>query len=240
MRRLYYDFHLHSCLSPCGDDEATPVSVAGFARLAGLHAAALCDHNTSDNCPAFFAACERFGILAIGGMELTTAEDIHLICLFETLRETMEFSREVARHRVLIRNDERYFGRQLVMDEDDAIVRTEEYLLPNATSLTLEAAFSLAYDMSGVCYPAHVDRISNGIIAVLGDMPQNPPFTAAEFSNPSVIDDYCKRFPRLQALRKLFGSDAHRLDAIPDAAHYIELPDTDASSALWDVLRGRV
>ena len=31
---LTYDLHLHSCLSPCGDNAMTPANIAGFAKVA--------------------------------------------------------------------------------------------------------------------------------------------------------------------------------------------------------------
>ena len=52
------DLHIHSCLSPCGDEDMTPGSIAGIAKLNGLNIAALTDHNACDNCPAFFAVCD--------------------------------------------------------------------------------------------------------------------------------------------------------------------------------------
>ena len=89
--RYYYDLHLHSCLSSCGDDEATPDSIAGMGELNGLDIMALTDHNTAKNCPAFFKAAQRHGIIPLGGMELTTAEDIHMVCLFDKLDNAMSF-----------------------------------------------------------------------------------------------------------------------------------------------------
>ena len=79
---MFADLHIHSCLSPCADDDMTPADAAGMARLAGADVAALTDHNSAANCPAFFAACEAYGVVPVGGMELTTAEEIHLVCLF--------------------------------------------------------------------------------------------------------------------------------------------------------------
>lgn len=86
-----YDLHVHSCLSPCGDDDMTPANIAGMAALKGLSVVALTDHNSAKNCPAFFKACEEVGVLPIPGMELTTAEDIHVVALFKTLEEAMAF-----------------------------------------------------------------------------------------------------------------------------------------------------
>ena len=54
MNSYYYDFHLHSCLSPCGDNDNTPYNLAGMAAVKGLQVIALTDHNTCGNCPAFF------------------------------------------------------------------------------------------------------------------------------------------------------------------------------------------
>ena len=49
---LFYDFHMHSCLSPCGDDDMTPANLVGMAFVNGLQAIALTDHNSCLNCPA--------------------------------------------------------------------------------------------------------------------------------------------------------------------------------------------
>lgn len=78
----FYDLHLHSCLSPCADNDMTPVNIAGMGMLNGLSVMALTDHNSCGNCPAFFEACRSYGITPVAGMELTTAEDIHVVCLF--------------------------------------------------------------------------------------------------------------------------------------------------------------
>ena len=181
MRRVYCDFHIHSCLSPCGDDEMTPALAAGLLKLSGYDVAALTDHNAVGNCPAFFRACESYGLTPLAGMELTTAEDIHLVCLFRTCPEAMRFGEAVNGHRILIRNRPKFFGNQLYMDAEDNILGEEPNLLPNATDLSLEDAFALAQEFGAICYPAHVDRESNGILAILGDLPDKPVFSHAEF-----------------------------------------------------------
>ena len=84
MSKYYYDFHIHSCLSPCGDDDMTPANIAGASTLAGLNIVALTDHNTTKNCKAFLESAKQYGIIGVAGMELTTAEDIHMVCLFQT------------------------------------------------------------------------------------------------------------------------------------------------------------
>lgn len=239
MRRVYCDFHIHSCLSPCGDDEMTPALAAGLLKLAGYDVAALTDHNAVANCPAFFQACESYGLTPLAGMELTTAEDIHLVCLFRTCPEAMRFGEAVNEHRVLIRNRPKFFGNQLIMDAEDNLLGIDPNLLPNATDLSLEDAFALAREFGAICYPAHVDRESNGILAVLGDLPDKPRFSHAEFREPERRDEYLARYPRLRELRPLFGSDAHRPDAICDAHFSIEVADSgDLASAVFEALQG--
>lgn len=53
MSEFRAELHIHSCLSPCADDDMTPANIAGMALLAGADVAALTDHNSTDNCPAF-------------------------------------------------------------------------------------------------------------------------------------------------------------------------------------------
>lgn len=239
MRRIFYDFHLHSCLSPCGDDRMTPSSAAGMLMLAGVQLAALTDHNSVKNCPVFFDACRQYGITPVGGMELTTAEEIHVVCLLQTLEETMAFGDEVENHRIRIKNKPAFFGNQWITDMDDRVLEEETFLLPNATELTLEQTFDLVQTHNGVCYPAHVDRESNGILAILGGIPDRPGFSFAEYADMSHIPAYQESYPKLKKLTPLFGSDAHRLESIPDASAFLELSEEgEVIDALFDYLRG--
>lgn len=231
MSRYYYDFHVHSCLSPCADDDNTPNNIAGMASLCGLQILALTDHNSCQNCPAFFKACQRYGIIPIAGMELTTSEDIHVICLFETLEAALAFNEAIDKRRNLIPNRVDIFGQQLILDGDDKLIATEPYLLPNATSVSLEETPALVEAFGGICYPAHIDRQANGIIAVLGDFPQTPHFKLFEINRkeqaPALIQQY-----HLENKRMLISSDAHFLTDIKDKEHFLEIDDAPYSSAL--------
>ena len=239
MRRVYCDLHLHSCLSPCGDDAMTPAMAAGMLKIAGVDVAALTDHNSVKNCPAFFEACVNYGIAPLAGMELTTAEDIHLVCLLRSLEDALNFGEEIETKRVRIKNRPDIFGNQLIMDAEDNVIGVEEDLLPNATTLSIEEAFALAESCGAICYPAHVDRISNGIIAVLGDFPLEPAFKFAEFSRAENIKPYMEKYPLLKNMVPLFGSDAHSLEAIPDASFYLEVDDCgNVADAVFRCLNG--
>lgn len=230
MNKYYYDLHIHSCLSPCGDNDMTPNNIAGMASLKGLQIVALTDHNTCKNCPAFLDACKKNGIVGIPGMELTTAEEIHLLCLFENLDNAMAFSEQVEKHRFKIKNRPEIFGEQLILDADDNICGCEENLLINATMLDLDSAVDLAREHGAFVCPAHVDKQSNGIIGILGTFPKSPDFGYAELSDLSKSDNLKAEHTELAKCKLLCNSDAHYLWDIHEAENYIVLDDEPYSS----------
>ena len=230
--RYYYDFHIHSCLSPCADNDMTPNNIAGMAAVAGLNIVALTDHNSSRNCPAFFAAARRNGIIPIAGMELTTAEDIHVVCLFEHLEEALTFNDEVDRRRIRFKNRTDIFGDQLLTNENDEVIGTEEDLLPNATQISIDSVSELVSAFNGVCFPAHIDRDANGIITTLGVFPEDTDFTCAELHDLGLADEFRSRYPVLKGMQLFSGSDAHYLWDIRDKEHYFDLEDEPYSSEL--------
>lgn len=231
MSRYYYDLHIHSCLSPCGDNDNTPNNIVGMGVLNGLQIMALTDHNTCRNCPAFFEAAKRQGIIPVAGMELTTAEDIHMVCLFPDLESAMEFDREIQTRRILIPNRTDIFGDQYVMDGQDEIVAIEPHLLSNATTVSVEEAPALTTRFGGVCYPAHVDRQANGIIATLGFLPPDMHFPTVELHDGEKEAEYRQKHIG-DTTRVVIGSDAHVLWDIRDKDAWLEIPDEPYSSAL--------
>ncbi len=232
MNTYYYDLHIHSCLSPCADDDMTPNNIAGMGAICGLQIMALTDHNTTKNCPAFFEAAAKQGIIPIAGMELTTAEDIHLCCLFETLEAAAAFDRVVEERRMLVPNRPDIFGQQMILDGNDEPIGVDEYFLPAATTLSLEEAAALCVRYGGVCYPAHIDRQANGIVATLGVFPEDPPFGIAELNDPDKREALCAQHPTLQGVLFVSGSDAHYLWDIREKCCYLELDDEPYSSSL--------
>ena len=221
-KRYYYDLHTHSCLSPCADDDNTPSNLVGMAKLAGIDILALTDHNSAKNCPALFEAAESYGIIAVAGMELTTSEDIHVICLFEHLSDALRFDEAISEHRMKIANRPDIFGRQLVLDGQDNILYEEKFLLSYATDVSLEDVPALVGSFGGVSYPAHIDRDANGVIAILGTFPETPHFDTVEIHDGERIEEYKGRYS-LSDKRFIVSSDAHYLTDVKDGEHYVEL-----------------
>ena len=222
MNRFYYDLHIHSCLSPCADDDNTPNNLAGMAAVSGLDLIALTDHNSTKNCPAFFEAARRYNIIPIAGMELTTAEDIHMVCLFRTLDNAMRFGEMVDERRMPIKNRPDIFGDQLILDGEDNKIGEEKNLLSVATDISVDSLPDIIKDYCGICYPAHIDRDANGIIAVLGTLPPTPRFNVFELRDASNIQKYDERYGIGDRI-KLINSDSHYLGTISDKVNYLEL-----------------
>ena len=231
MNRYYYDLHVHSCLSPCGDDDMTPNNIAGMAAIKGLQIVALTDHNTTKNCRAFYAAARKNGIIPIAGMEMTTAEDVHLVCLFPTLEAAEAFDAAYQQYRVLYKNRPEIFGEQPILDENDEKIGEEENLLLNASTLSIDDAYALLAEYGAVVFPAHIDRDENGIIAALGWLPETPHFACVEFRDNANVENYTKMY-NLDGKLILTDSDAHYLWDINEADNYLELEDEPYSSAL--------
>ena len=89
--RVYYDLHIHSCLSPCGDNDMTPNNIVNMSLLNGMDMIALTDHNSCKNCRAAVRAGEEAGVTVVPGMELTTSEEAHVVCLFPTVEQAEAF-----------------------------------------------------------------------------------------------------------------------------------------------------
>ncbi len=230
MSEYFYDLHLHSCLSPCGDDDMTPADLAGMCALEGYDIVALTDHNSVKNCDAFCKAAEHYGMLALPGMELTCAEEVHVICLFPDLEQAHAFGDYVRRHLPPTPNQPDYFGHQLVMDEENNLIGEEDALLLGATDIPVCQAYSLVRNFGGVAYPAHIDHDSFSLISNLGLWMPEAGFTVAELS-PTCSPDFPLR-PDLAGVRFVSSSDAHYLHEIVAPRHTLSLPKRSANSLL--------
>lgn len=219
MLSLSYDLHIHSCLSPCGDDDMTPANITGMASIIGLDVIAVTDHNSCKNCPAVMEAAREYGITVIPGMELCTQEEVHVVCLFETLDDAMAFDAYVDAHLIKIPNNEAIFGKQQICDARDEILGTYPYLLINATDITFDEVYDLTARFHGIMIPAHIDKDSTSLLSNLGFIPPDSRFTCAEVRDPQKLDALKAAHPHLQHCRIITDSDAHYLEHIQDPLH---------------------
>lgn len=227
--KVRYDLHIHSGLSPCADKDMTPSNIAGCAKLSGLNMFAIADHNSILNVKAAMRAAEHYGVTAVPAMELQTAEDIHLLCLFKTFEglkgfyDGLSFARYVNRPEI--------FGRQYVYDEDDNIIAEEDRMLLASAFISSDEAYSAARAFGGAAVPAHIDRDANSMLQILGAVTEE--FGAVELSGhaDSQTESLWRRTHRV-----IVNSDAHTLAEIGGRGE-AELYENSAA-ALIDYLLG--
>ena len=220
-----YDLHIHTCLSPCGDALMTPPNIANMAYVKGLDIIAITDHNSALNARAVMRAAQDLPLTVIAGIEATTAEEIHVVCLFPDADSAERAGAELERHLPPIQNRPEYFGEQVIMDENEEVLGTFPLLLPNALDISIDALPKLIGSFGGFCYPAHIDRASNSIIAVLGEVPETPKFSCLEVHKPLSFFENTENLRYRDGYTIITSSDAHRLQDISEREHLIELEE---------------
>ncbi len=212
---IYYDFHIHSCLSPCGDMDMTPNNIVNMAVLSELDAIAVCDHNSARNVRAVMEVAKLLGITVIPGMEVETAEEVHILTLFPTIEACEYAESEIYKALPEIKNRPEIFGHQTIMDCEDNIIGYEEKLLITPTSLSINRLYDLIKSSGGQFIPAHLDRHSYSILTNLGFMPDDLDISHIEISKG--VEDlglYLNNRPELKNYKILRNSDAHYLENI--------------------------
>lgn len=225
--KLRYDLHIHSCLSPCGDNEMTPYNLTNMAKICGCDIIALTDHNTCLNCESAMKVGEDIGLTVVPGMELCTSEEIHCICLFPELKNALSFSDYVKSTLPPVKNREKIFGNQYVMDEKDNILSSFETLLTTASGISIEELSSLMKDYGGLWYPAHIDRSSYSIISSLGDFSEDLETSVFELTYDADEKLYRDKYPATKSKRLLRSSDAHYLENLMTEKSEIDLKENN-------------
>jgi 3',5'-nucleoside bisphosphate phosphatase len=225
--KAYCDLHIHSCLSPCCDDDMTPWDLVGMAKVKGLDVIALTDHNSALNVPAALEAGKVYGVQVIPGMEITTREEVHLLAYFMNAETALAFGAEIYAHLPDVANRETLFGNQLVIGLDDKPTGKVDKLLLNATDLSLEEVRALAEKYGGVTVPAHINRVGNGMLGVLGMMPPLPDYPVVEVAAHIPCPEEATRGRTV-----VCSSDAHRLTDIAEREFSLEVPKISAEAVV--------
>ncbi|MBQ8161394.1 MAG: PHP domain-containing protein [Clostridia bacterium] len=234
METLFCDLHMHSCLSPCGDDDMTPANLCGMAAVKGLDMIALTDHNAAGNLPAAKACCDAYGLLLIPGMEITTREEVHMLGYFPDVETAVAFGEMLREHLPKKKNKPGLFGNQKIMNEDDEQIGEEEALLIGATDLTLKDAAKAVRAFQGVPVPAHINRGSNGLLVNLGFMPEDIDFPTVEVWR----DLPCTHSAQAGRL-VLHSSDAHYLGDILEREITLDLEEKSVAAFLKKIREGK-
>lgn len=208
------DLHIHTCLSPCAQSDMLPTTIIKQARDKNLDVIGICDHNSAENVLAVKKAGEKKGVKVLGGMEMSSSEEVHILAFFDDDDALLEMQ-NIVYENLFGENDEKYFGEQLIVDEYDKIISSTNKLLIGSTSLGIDRIVELVHSLGGLAVASHVDRESFSIITQLGFIPKELPLDALELSwrcELSEVNNY-----ESYGLPLVKSSDAHFLSDIGKA-----------------------
>ena len=205
----------------------TPRNIVANAAAAGIDIVAITDHNAGDNIAAALRAATGTGVTVLPGMEVQSREEVHILTLFDKMRDFVRWCDLVRAHRSALKNDEKRFGAQFVVDEQDEWIRTEEALLLASTDLSIREVTEKAAEYGGISIAAHVDRPVFSLISQLGFIPDDIVLEAVEISRNMDRVAAQRQLPSIGALPVITSSDAHTMEDFmtgPKTMFLMEMP----------------
>ena len=205
------DLHIHTCLSPCAQLDMLPTAIIKRAKEENLDGIAICDHNSAENVRAVRKAGEREGMQVLGGMEICSSEEVHILTFFKDDDALLEMQ-NIVYENLSGENDEKYFGEQLIVDENDRVVGSTRKLLIGSTGLGIDKIVELVHSIGGLVVASHIDRDAFSIIAQLGFIPEELSLDALELSlrvESGEVNNY-----KSYGLPLVKSSDAHFLSDV--------------------------
>jgi PHP family Zn ribbon phosphoesterase len=222
--KIAADLHIHSTLSPCATLEMSPSAIVRRARELSLDLIAVTDHNSIENGIMAASLGEKTGVRVLFGMEAQSREDVHVLCLFEDRSQAERFNERIYSLLPDVRNNPDFFGDQVVVDEQDNIVRQEDKLLLNALDVSIPDLLELVRLHDGAAIPAHVEEPPFGLLVNLGMVPGELEGSLLEISCASRADAVAALYPELRRFPLITNSDAHFLRDIGRAYTIFEAP----------------
>ena len=192
----------------------SPRAVVARARAAGLDLIAVTDHNTTENAAAAIAAASGTGLAVLPGIELTTAEEVHLLGLFEPGTGLGPFQDEVYRNLPDLAAKMKFVDDQVLVDADDYVTGFCPRCLFGATRFSVQSAVELIHSHGGLAIACHIDRDSFSLISQLGFVPPGLGLEAVEVSPRLSLAEGRAAFGPLVGRPIVRFSDAHKPEEI--------------------------
>jgi len=232
MRSFCADLHIHSVLSPCGGLEMSPSALVSRLQELGVQWFAITDHNSMANCPAYEAVAQKAGLFFTWGVEIQSLEEIHLLAYFDDIGQAQAFDQELYQSLLPIDNDPDFFGDQVIIDENENILRVEPRALINSSVWDLATAAEQISAYGGLAVPAHVDADVNSVLSQLGFLPDYPEFELLGISARLNLAEFLKSHPELSEKAFIRASDAHYLSDLGHGSCMIQAQDPSVHEIL--------
>jgi PHP family Zn ribbon phosphoesterase len=219
------DLHVHTVLSPCAGIEMIPPLIVEEALQQEIRLIAITDHNSTANAAAVQQAAQGSGLVVLPGVELQTREEVHVLCLFDDLDQAGAMQVWIDARLPNLANNPDFFGEQFVVDATGEFIRREERLLLSSVDASLYEAWQHVEQLGGLFIPAHVNRTANGLLSLLGLVPDDFPVEALEISRHIRPADAPKVYPQIAGYPLIQDGDVHYLDGFLGSTHWsIEEP----------------
>ncbi len=192
----------------------SPLRIVRRSKKLKLDIIAICDHNSAENVGAAVRTAEHSPVTVLPGMEIASAEEVHVLALFENTDDALAMQGFVYQHLPNTKNDPHLFGEQVIANEFDDVLGFQERLLMTATDIPLQTLVDKVHTFSGIAIASHVDRPSFGLYGQLGFMPPGLGLDAVELSPHISYEQAITQFPDITRFPVISSSDAHHLDDI--------------------------
>ncbi|MFW6131308.1 MAG: PHP domain-containing protein [Candidatus Aminicenantaceae bacterium] len=206
LKRFKADLHIHTCLSPCTEQDMSPVAIAQQAKIKEIDIIGICDHNSAENVPALINAAKKNKITVLPGIEVTSNEEVHILALFDEIEPALKLQ-EIIYKNLPGENDEEAFGMQVVVNEKGEVLHFNEKLLIGASTLSIKEVAKKIHELEGLSIAAHIDREGFSLIGQLGFIPPDLELDALEISPAIQYEEAIKKFN--PSLPLTCSSDAH-------------------------------
>jgi len=209
----------------------TPNDIVGMAILNGLDIIAITDHNSIANASSVMEAARAANaqhgtnLIVLPGVEVSTAEEVHVLCLFNSIEKAQLFEAELEYFFNTIKNREDVFGTQNLLDSNDNITGTVERMLIAPSLISFDHLHQVVQKYGGAFIPAHIDKDSFSVTSNLGFLPPHLDINTIEIFSESESVNYPDK-------KIIYSSDAHQLWAINEKKHYLTLPELSAKAVI--------
>jgi PHP family Zn ribbon phosphoesterase len=189
----------------------SPKELVRKLQLCGTEWFAITDHNSMANCPAYEFAAKNVGLAFSWGVEIQSIEEIHVLAYFDSSIDAKAFDEQLYSSLLPLDNDPDYFGDQVIIDENENILKVESRALINSSTWDLQSVVEMVQAHNGFAVPAHVDADVNSILSQLGFLPLEPRFELLGITAALDLHTFLAMHPELQGMEFLRASDAHYL-----------------------------